>query len=414
MIIQLQNRSYIIGNTILQSTTKLTQGRKTLLYIYEIMESWIYGIIFTLIAAFGSTTGLILQKIAHGVEQANEEKGIPQKNWNGIPCNKYFLCGFLFLGVFPIPFEFLALMYAGQSLILPTGTGCTVIFGQMLAPAILGEKLTKLDLLATAFISTGVVISVAFGTHETPSYSAEELMLLFTEIPFIVSLSITCVLTVIGLVTFHKEKLQAMVPVSARIPMLAFIPSAIGAVQITCFKVLSELTKNTFNGEKIITETNNNGTIVKTQTTKATNEFLKPSLYLYLFLVITLAVQQLAYLNRGLARYNAVKFLPTYNTLLLMVGVANGAIFFKEYTKFHPIFFPIGCLLEISGILALSWKEEEESDEEVKEENKEKATDAGSNSKNEVSDTKGVNNEKKETGQDKEVELATISNPLSK
>ena len=94
------------------------------------MESWIYGIIFTLIAAFGSTTGLILQKIAHGVEQANEEKGIPQKNWNGIPCNKYFLCGFLFLGVFPIPFEFLALMYAGQSLILPTGTGCTVIFGQ--------------------------------------------------------------------------------------------------------------------------------------------------------------------------------------------------------------------------------------------------------------------------------------------
>ena len=79
MIIQLQNRSYIIGNTILQSTTKLTQGRKTLLYIYEIMESWIYGIIFTLIAAFGSTTGLILQKIAHRVEQANEEKGIPQK-----------------------------------------------------------------------------------------------------------------------------------------------------------------------------------------------------------------------------------------------------------------------------------------------------------------------------------------------
>ena len=41
-------------------------------------------------------------------------------------------------------------------------------------------------------------------------------------------------------------------------------------------------------------------------------------------------------------------------------------------------------------------------------------SDAGSNSKNEVSDTKGVNNEKKETGQDKEVELATISNPLSK
>ena len=41
-----------------------------------------------------------------------------------------------------------------------------------------------------------------------------------------------------------------------------------------------------------------------------------------------------------------------------MVGVANGAIFFKEYTAFHPVFFPLGCLLEITGILALSWKTE--------------------------------------------------------
>jgi hypothetical protein len=369
------------------------------------MESWIYGILFTLIAAFGSTTGLILQKIAHRVEQDNEKNGIPQTKWNGIPCNKYFIFGFIFLGVIPIPFEFLALMYAGQSLILPTGTGCTVVFGQMLAPAVLGEKLTKLDFLATCFISAGVVISVAFGTHETPHYSAEKLMSLFAEIPFIASLTITCVFTAIGLIIFHNENLQAKVPVACRIPMLAFIPSAIGAIQITCFKVLSELTKNTFTGEKTTTSNNINGTVVQSTSYKTTNEFLKPSLYLYLFLVVTLAIQQLAYLNRGLARYNAVKFLPTYNTLLLMVGVVNGAIFFQEYTKFHPVFFPIGCCLEIAGILALSWKQAEEA---LENENNQEAGRA-----NETAHTKGGNEGAKEIGGDKRIELKPMSNPIN-
>ena len=369
------------------------------------MESWIYGIIFTLIAAFGSTTGLILQKIAHRVEQDNEKNGIPQKTWNSIPCNKYFLCGFLFLGVFPIPFEFLALMYAGQSLILPTGTGCTVVFGQMLAPAILGEKLTKLDFLATCFITTGVVISVAFGTHETPYYSAEELMSLFSEIPFIISLIITCVFTVISLIIFHNENLQTKVPLACRIPTLAFIPSAIGAIQITCFKVLSELTKNTFTGKKITTSNTINGTVLQSTSYQTTNEYKKPSLYLYLFLVVTLATQQLAYLNRGLARYNAVKFLPTYNTLLLMVGVANGAIFFKEYTKFHPVFFSIGCLLEVAGILALSWKEPVKTGEN---ENNQQAGGA-----NESAHTKGADEGKKEIGGDKGIELKPLSNPIN-
>ena len=119
---------------------------------------------------------------------------------------------------------------------------------------------------------------------------------------------------------------------------------------------------------------------------------------MYLFLVIVLAIQQLSYLNRGLARHTAIKFLPTYNTLLLMVGVANGAIFFKEYTAFHPVFFPIGCLLEITGILALSWKAK----------------------KPEESDTKSISarpieviDSKSDKGADEDnVELRTIPNPL--
>ena len=42
-----------------------------------------------------------------------------------------------------------------------------------------------------------------------------------------------------------------------------------------------------------------------------------------------------------------------------MVGVVCGAVYFQEYSAFHPVWFPIGCLLEVSGILALAWKAED-------------------------------------------------------
>ena len=153
------------------------------------------------------------------------------------------------------------------------------------------------------------------------------------------------------------------------------------------FKVVGELTKNTFTGyEESYVDTSSssstnstNGINYKTRMVK-TNEFLNPILYLYVFLVITLAVAQLSYLNRGLSKYNAIKFLPIYNTLLLMVGVTCGAIYFQEYDAFHPVWFPIGCLLEMSGILALAWK----MDDDDNKNNENVDTESNSNSSEKI------------------------------
>ena len=131
------------------------------------------------------------------------------------------------------------------------------------------------------------------------------------------------------------------------------------------FKMTGELTKNTFEGyeEKYVTYRTINETSISVTKTRQVfvNEFLNPLLYVCLLLVIAFAIAQLSYLNRGLAVYNAIKFLPIYNTLLLMVGVTCGAIYFQEYEAFHPIWFPIGVFFEMCGILALSWKTDEKN-----------------------------------------------------
>ena len=129
------------------------------------MQRWIIGVLLTILSAAGSTAGLILQKLAHlkmqesedsnnGVvheTKDNDEDNGTSKNESknktrtimGIPCNKYFIAGFIMLVVVPLPLDLVALANAGQSLILAVGTGCTVIFGQIVAPKVLKESLTR-------------------------------------------------------------------------------------------------------------------------------------------------------------------------------------------------------------------------------------------------------------------------------
>ena len=236
--------------------------------------------------------------------------------------------------------------------------------------------MTRLDIVATFLITIGVFISTLTGTHKSPVYTSNELLRLYTLPPIIITITFIVITTTICILFTHYEtiiinqciKRNIQFPESLKIPILAYIPSALGALQIMVFKMVGELTKNTFEGYEetyIEKETVNTTTIQITKTRKVhVNEFANPLLWICLLFVITLAIGQLSYLNRGLAKYNAIKFLPTYNTLLLMVGVTCGAIYFQEYNAFHPVFFPIGVLFEMSGILALSWKSKDDVEKE--------------------------------------------------
>lgn len=242
--------------------------------------------------------------------------------------------------------------------------------------------MTRLDIVATFLITIGVFISTLTGTHKSPVYTSNELLRLYTLPPIIITIIFIIVTTTICILFTHYEtiiinqciKRNIQFPESLKIPILAYIPSALGALQIMVFKMVGELTKNTFEGYDetyIEKEMVNTTTIQITKTRKVhVNEFANPLLWICLLFVITLAIGQLSYLNRGLAKYNAIKFLPTYNTLLLMVGVTCGAIYFQEYNAFHPVFFPIGVLFEMSGILALSWKSKDDAEKEHDEKKK--------------------------------------------
>ena len=301
------------------------------------------------------------------MESSNGEKGY--RKICGIPCNLWFVAGFVMLAFVPLPLDFIALANAGQSLIIPVGTGMTIVWNQLISPVVLKEKLSRQDKIATFFIVVGIVMSTAFGTHASPVYPSSTLISLFGETAFAILLVFLFITTVVASIVIHVEKVRLSIKEelqeNVKLLSLGYIPSVYGSLQIMVFKVVGELSKNTFEGIPMEKREIVNGTMITNSYIRKVNEFLSWEIYFFTICVAFLAVFQITYMNKGLSMYNAVKYLPVYNTMLLMTCVVVGSIFFKEYKTFHPVCFPIGCLLQAFGIRLLAWQKVQVEEERI-------------------------------------------------
>lgn len=69
----------------------------------------------------------------------------------------------------------------------------------------------------------------------------------------------------------------------------------------------------------------------------------------------SLASLQLLVLNLGLDRHPAVRYLPMYQSALVVAACVAGAVYFHEcadYTALQLVFFPAGVALAITGLAA--------------------------------------------------------------
>jgi hypothetical protein len=230
----------------------------------------------------------------------------------------------------------------------------TIVWNQILSPLVLKEKFSRQDAFATIIIVIGVLVSTLFGTHASPSYPASTLIGFLGEPAFIILLIFAFFSTAFALSILHVKKVQRYFSHEINLLAVGYTPAIFGSMQIMCFKVVGELNKNTFEGLEVRETNNVNGTEVTTTKRLFVNEFESWRIYTFLLLVILLAIYQFKYMNLGLSLHHAIKYLPIYNTFLLISSVVVGSIFFQEYATFHPIAFPIGCVLLVVGIRQLA------------------------------------------------------------
>jgi hypothetical protein len=85
-----------------------------------------------------------------------------------------------------------------------------------------------------------------------------------------------------------------------------------------------------------------------------------PMSYFYLIGVISLCSMQLSFINRGLAQFDAVSYLPMYYALLILMGTLCGSTFYQEFANFAAyqyVLFPCGTMLTMLGVTMLCYRE---------------------------------------------------------
>jgi len=245
--------------------------------------------------------------------------------------------------IVPLPFDFVAFSLAAASILVPFA-GVTLAMNQALAPKMLNEKLTRTDIVATCVILFGCTLTTVSGSHEETSFTACDLLEMYGRPSFVASAVVlnaalafcvycTCVLPSDELRSRYAV-LQQFKPV-----MFGVVAGGVGAQQNIVFKATGELAKSGLAADE------NDGT------------WATFTPYAHIMMVIALSVTQFSFINRGLAEFDAVVYLPVYNCLYIVLAVSVTAVYYEEYDNFsvmQAVGFIFGILATLCGVAMLT------------------------------------------------------------
>jgi len=305
------------------------------------------GMALAVLASVGSTFGLILQKLA----QVQNDALPPDKQYTktgAIICSPTWMLGFVLLIAVPFPLDLVAFSLAPQSLVVPL-TGVTLILNQVIAPFMLKEKVSMLDWIATGVIAVGIIFTTAFGSHCSYEYTVDHMLGFFEQLAF----QVAEVLFVISMVFcwwwvtwgvprwYADEKADQM-----RAVAYGYMAGAVGGQQQIFLKATGELLETSINGA---------------------GEWDRWESWMLAVACFGFAVAQIQLLNKGLALWTAVKYLPIYNVCLILCSTTYGSIFYQEYKGLETIgyvMFPIGVTVVVAGSMVLTLKNEQRTEQD--------------------------------------------------
>ena len=288
------------------------------------------GLSFALLSCLLTTVGTILQKRAHtrNFKKPREKRA---REFHGILLSFDWLLAVLMMVFMPLPMDFVALNYLALSVLAPLA-GVTIVLNQVLAPCILGEKISKIEIYATFIILVGVMLTSLSGEHTTQEYSICEILDLYAYPGFISGLSVMLVMMATCIYLLHFMQRPNKFD-QYRVVAFAFLAGAFGSISTMMLKATSLLAFSAEGGW----------------------DTLHP--YYHFVIVITCAVSQITHINLSLKEYTAVVALPLYNAMYVVCNTAMGAVYYQEFSNYDLwqwVVFPSGCVITLSGMLLMA------------------------------------------------------------
>jgi len=303
---------------------------------------WYVGLILSVVSSITTNTGIGLQKLSMMKEEDRDaEKQRPYI------CQPMWDAG-LVLQITGSIGDFAALAFAPQSLCAPVG-GCTIVANLAMAEIWLGEKMSKLDYVATCIVGSGVILSAYFADKSEQCFELFDLMDLYVTPSFLAYGSCVILVLIILYVLvsryesirdkFGKHSDEYMKVIKLHRFFVPLFSSLIGSQSIIFAKSIAELLKMTARGN---------------------NQFIFWETYLLMISMVITIFTQIHWLAKGLKYFDAVYCIPIFQAGFITFASFGGGIYFQEFWNFNldqMIGFPISIGLIGAGVFLLSFRE---------------------------------------------------------
>ncbi|XP_052180186.1 probable magnesium transporter NIPA8 [Diospyros lotus] len=308
------------------------------------MGEWVIGAFINIFGSIAINFGTNLLKLGH---DERERHSVPGSNDGKIVMKpiihfQTWRIGVLFFALGNC-LNFISFGYAAQSLLAALGS-IQFVSNIAFAYFVLNKTVPVKVLVATAFIVLGNIFLVAFGNHQSPVYTPEQLAEKFSNITFL----LYCLILVLVVALHHflyrrgevllslpghdlKPYWQMLLPFS-----YAIVSGAVGSCSVLFAKSISNLLRLSMSSGYQL-----HGWFT----------------YSMLLLFLSTAGFWMARLNEGLSLFDAILIVPMFQIAWTFFSICTGFVYFQEYQVFDALrttMFILGLISVFVGISLLA------------------------------------------------------------
>ncbi|RAL38192.1 hypothetical protein DM860_000886 [Cuscuta australis] len=239
--------------------------------------------------------------------------------------------------------NFISFGFAAQSLLAALGS-IQFVSNVAFASFVFNRRVTIKVMVATTFIVLGNVFLVAFGNHQSPVYTPDQLAEKYSNITFL----LYCLVLVLVVALHHsvyrrgdqllnvpgndlKPYWQILLPFS-----YAVVSGSVGSFSVLFAKSLSNLLRLSIS-----------------------NSYILHSWFTYstLLLFLSTAGFWMARLNEGLPQFDAILIVPMFQIAWTFFSICTGFVYFQEYQVFdatRTTMFVLGMICVFIGMSLLA------------------------------------------------------------
>ncbi|XP_047310187.1 probable magnesium transporter NIPA8 [Impatiens glandulifera] len=310
------------------------------------MGEWVIGAIINVFGSIAINFGTNLLKLGHDEREKHSTTSLDGLNRKMVMKPIIYFhtwrIGILFFALGNC-LNFISFGYAAQSLLAALGS---VQFVSNIAFAyfVLNKMVTVKVLVATAFIVLGNIFLVAFGNHQSPVFTPEELTEKYSNINFLLYCVILLFIVLLHHLVYRRGEILVANPSYELKPywkMLfpfsyAVVSGAVGSCSVLFAKSLSNMLRLSMS-----------------------SSYHLHSWFTYSMILLFLSTAGfwMARLNEGLSLFDAILIVPMFQIAWTFFSICTGFVYFQEYQvldNLRSTMFIIGMISVFVGISLLA------------------------------------------------------------